>query len=55
MWFVLEVEIEKQSAVPIYAQLQDQIRLLIRRGALATGARAQSGTRRRGPFQMRLQ
>jgi GntR family transcriptional regulator len=34
---VLEVEIEKQSAVPIYAQLRDQIRLLIRRGALATG------------------
>ena len=34
---MLEVEIEKQSAVPIYVQLRDQIRLLIRRGALVTG------------------
>ena len=31
------VEIEKHSAVPIYAQLQEQIRLLIRRGALRPG------------------
>ncbi len=33
----LDVTIEKGSAVPIYAQLSEQIRLLIRRGALAPG------------------
>ena len=33
----LEVDIEKRSAVPIYAQLRDQIRLLIHRGALVPG------------------
>ena len=33
----LDVAIEKGSAVPIYAQLSEQIRLLIRRGALAPG------------------
>ncbi len=33
----LEVTIEKGSAVPIYAQLSKQIRLLIRRGALSPG------------------
>ena len=33
----LAVDIEKRSAVPIYAQLRDQIRLLIHRGALAPG------------------
>lgn len=33
----LDVTIEKGSAVPIYAQLNKQIRLLIRRGALAPG------------------
>ncbi len=33
----LAVTIEKSSAVPIYAQLSEQIRLLIRRGALASG------------------
>ncbi len=33
----LDVTIEKGSAVPIYAQLSQQIRLLIRRGALASG------------------
>ncbi len=33
----LKVEIEKQSAVPIYAQLRDQIRLLIHRRALQPG------------------
>ena len=33
----LDVTIEKGSAVPIYAQLSEQIRLLIRRGALAAG------------------
>lgn len=33
----LAVTIEKGSAVPIYAQLSEQIRLLIRRGALAPG------------------
>ncbi len=33
----LNVDIEKSSAVPIYAQLQEQIRLLIRRGALQPG------------------
>ncbi len=33
----LDVTIEKGSAVPIYAQLSKQIRLLIRRGALAPG------------------
>ncbi len=31
----LKVEIEKRSAIPIYAQLRDQIRLLIHRGVLA--------------------
>lgn len=31
------VTIEKGSAVPIYAQLSEQIRLLIHRGALTTG------------------
>ncbi len=34
----IDVTIEKGSAVPIYAQLSEQIRLLIRRGALAPGA-----------------
>ncbi len=34
----LAVNIEKGSAVPIYAQLSEQIRLLIRRGVLAPGA-----------------
>jgi GntR family transcriptional regulator len=34
----LGVNIEKSSAVPIYAQLSEQIRLLIRRGALTSGA-----------------
>ena len=33
----LTVDIEKGSAVPIYAQLSEQIRLLIRRGALGPG------------------
>ncbi len=33
----LDVTIEKSSAVPIYAQLSEQIRLLIRRRALAPG------------------
>ncbi len=33
----LDVTIEKGSAVPIYAQLSEQIRLLIRRGALVPG------------------
>ena len=33
----LELAIEKRSAIPIYAQLSDQIRLLIRRGALSAG------------------
>ena len=33
----LAVNIEKDSAVPIYAQLSEQIRLLIRRGALTPG------------------
>ncbi len=33
----LTVDIEKGSAVPIYAQLSEQIRLLIRRGVLASG------------------
>ena len=33
----LRIEIEKRSAVPIYAQLRDQIRLLVLRGALAPG------------------
>lgn len=33
----LTVDIEKASAVPIYAQLSEQIRLLIRRGALTPG------------------
>ncbi|MCP3956902.1 MAG: GntR family transcriptional regulator [bacterium] len=33
----LAVDIEKGSAVPIYAQLSEQIRLLIRRGALSPG------------------
>ncbi len=33
----LDVTIEKGSAVPIYAQLSKQIRLLIRRGALSPG------------------
>ena len=33
----LDVTIEKGSAVPIYAQLSQQIRLLIRRGALSPG------------------
>ena len=33
----LAVDIEKGSAVPIYAQLRDQIRLLIHRGALVPG------------------
>ena len=33
----LAVTIEKGSAVPIYAQLSEQIRLLIHRGALAAG------------------
>ncbi len=33
----LNVTIEKGSAVPIYAQLSEQIRLLIRRGALSPG------------------
>ncbi len=33
----LDVTIEKGSAVPIYAQLSKQIRLLIRRGVLAPG------------------
>ncbi len=33
----LTLDIEKGSAVPIYAQLSEQIRLLIRRGALKTG------------------
>ncbi len=33
----LDVTIEKGSAVPIYAQLSEQIRLLIRRGALGPG------------------
>ena len=32
-----KIDIEKRSAIPIYAQLQDQIRLAIRRGALVTG------------------
>ena len=33
----LGIEIEKKSAVPIYAQLRDQIRLLVLRGALEPG------------------
>ncbi len=33
----LGVRIAKRSAVPIYAQLRDQIRLLIHRGALVPG------------------
>ena len=33
----LTIDIEKTSAVPIYAQLSEQIRLLIRRGALTSG------------------
>ena len=33
----LTIDIEKASAVPIYAQLSEQIRLLIRRGALTPG------------------
>ncbi len=33
----LAVEIEKESAVPLYAQLSEQIRLLLRRGVLAPG------------------
>ncbi len=33
----LRIEIEKRSAVPIYAQLRDQIRLLVLRGALEPG------------------
>ena len=32
-----EIDIEKRSAIPIYAQLQDQIRLAIRRGVLTAG------------------
>lgn len=31
------IDIDKGSAVPIYAQLNEQIRLLIRRGALSSG------------------
>ncbi len=31
------IEIEKRSAVPIYAQLRDQIRLLVLRGVLEPG------------------
>ena len=34
----LRIEIEKRSAVPIYAQLRDQIRLLVLRGVLEPGA-----------------
>lgn len=33
----LTIHLEKTSAVPIYAQLSEQIRLLIRRGVLAPG------------------
>ena len=33
----LAIDIEKGSAVPIYAQLSEQIRLLIRRGVLSPG------------------
>ena len=33
----LPVEIEKESGIPIYVQLSEQIRLLIRRGALGPG------------------
>ena len=33
----LKIDIEKGSAVPIYAQLSEQIRLWIRRGALLPG------------------
>lgn len=33
----LPVEIDKRSGVPIYVQLAEQIRLLIRRGALSEG------------------
>ena len=33
----LTVDIEKGSAVPIYAQLSEQIRLLIRRGVVGPG------------------
>ena len=33
----IAVNIEKGSAVPIYAQLSEQIRLLVRRGALVPG------------------
>jgi GntR family transcriptional regulator len=32
-----KVDVEKHSATPIYAQLRDQIRLAIHRGALGTG------------------
>ena len=33
----LPLEVQKESAVPIYAQLRDQISLLIHRGALSAG------------------